>query len=272
MASTAKMEAKKVLVVVTGASRGIGRELALQLAKYFEASECVFVLYARDKEALGAVKGQLLKINSLATVELIFADLSLQPFALGSIDSTIKTCEEKVPFDLCLVFHNAGTVGEMAKRSSELNDESQWHDYLQTNLVSAILLNNEIYGALKKTEEATRLFIVNITSLLSVKAFPSFTQYSVGKAAREAYFRAFAVEHPKCRVLNYAPGPVDTDMHAEVREKTYDSSVREVFSKHRHDTNLHRKLLRPEETVQRLIQTIAEDKFESGSRLDYFDK
>jgi len=60
---------------------------------------------------------------------------------------------------------------------------------------------------------------VNITSLLSHKAYPSFTQYSVGKAAREAYFRAFAAEHPGSRVLNYSPGPVDTQMHTEVTEK-----------------------------------------------------
>jgi NAD(P)-dependent dehydrogenase (short-subunit alcohol dehydrogenase family) len=76
---------------------------------------------------------------------------------------------------------------------------------------------NEIWNLMIMNFQTKRkIFIVNITSLLSVKAYPSFTQYSVGKAAREAYFRGFATENPSCRVLNYSPGPVDTDMHTEV--------------------------------------------------------
>lgn len=54
--------------------------------------------------------------------------------------------------------------------------------------------------------------------------------------------------------------------------RTYDKEVREVFSTKRHNTDLHRKLLTPEETVKRLIRIIEENKFENGARIDYFDK
>lgn len=47
-----------------------------------------------------------------------------------------------------------------------------------------------------------------------------FIQYSAGKAAREAFFRALAVEEPNLRILNYSPGPVQTDMHEEIAERS----------------------------------------------------
>lgn len=271
---------KRVLVVVTGASRGIGRELVLQLAKHLGDQQPTatptthFFVLARSGEALAQLK-ELVESSSQsanAKVEILAADLAQQPFSID-IGQRIRALEDaSTPFDLCLVVHNAGTLGDLSKKSSELNDEQQWHEYLQTNLLSAIMLNNQIVSALGKEDKRRRIFVVNITSLLSVKAYPSFTQYSVGKAAREAYFRAFAAEHPECRVINYSPGPVDTGMHQEVGQRTYDPGVRDVFTTRRHDSNLHRKLLSPEETVQRLIRMLEENKFESGARVDYFDK
>lgn len=59
---------------------------------------------------------------------------------------------EKYTFDLRLIVHNAGTLGDMTKSSSELNDEEQWHLYIQTNLISTIHLNNKIFNAFKKDE------------------------------------------------------------------------------------------------------------------------
>lgn len=61
--------------------------------------------------------------------------------------------------------------------------------------------------------------MINLTSLLAVQAFPSFSQYSVGKAAREAYFRSLALENKDVKVLSYSPGPVDTDMRGEIARR-----------------------------------------------------
>nr|CAD2167910.1 unnamed protein product [Meloidogyne enterolobii] len=266
--------AKNVLVLITGASRGIGYELALQFGQIFAGTRFQFFLLARSRSGLEEVAEKICKIKNASSgnVEIVVADLSTPECssAFENIQQKIKELETKNKFDLCLIIHNAGTVGDLTKKSSELNEIEQWQNYLQTNLLSTILLNNLIYSVICKEEK--KIFIINVTSLLSVKPYPSFTQYSVGKAAREAYFRAFAIEHPNCRVLSYSPGPVDTTMHSEVAEKTYDAGVREVFGKKRHDSNLHRKLLTPTETVQRLIHLLEKNNFENGSRVDYFDK
>jgi len=261
------LQGKNALIIITGASRGIGRELATQLGRMLGSTDSTFLLLARNEQALREVKQDIVKESLSVSVELIVTDLS-QPYT-GSIDERIRVLEEKFAFQFRLVIHNAGSIGDVTRRASELNDESQWAAYLQTNFISMVHLNNKIHSAIGKEN----LYLVNITSLLSIKPFPSFTQYSVGKAAREAYFRAFAVEHPNVRVLNYSPGPVDTQMHTEVCERTYDEGVRQLFGKrYEESSELHRKLLSPTETVRRFVRVLELDKFESGARVDYFDK
>jgi sepiapterin reductase len=50
-----------------------------------------------------------------------------------------------------------------------------------------------------------------------------------GKAARNMFFRTLAVEEPNIRVLNYAPGPCETDMQKDCREKTRAPDIKKYF-------------------------------------------
>ena len=49
------------------------------------------------------------------------------------------------------------------------------------------------------------------------------------RAARETLFRTMAMENTEVRVLNYCPGPVDTNMQAEIRNCTKDPDVKKIF-------------------------------------------
>lgn len=57
-----------------------------------------------------------------------------------------------------------------------------------------------------------------------------FISSHTGKAARDMFFRTLAVEEPNIRVLNYAPGPCDTDMGKDCREKTKAPEVKKFFA------------------------------------------
>ncbi|KAH7723478.1 oxidoreductase [Aphelenchoides avenae] len=272
------LSGKHAWVVITGASRGIGRELALRLAEVV-ANNSMFFLLARDVERLEDVKREIITRNPTICTEVVHADLGqkvVNALYVSELCRMIREAEElyaQNPFEARLVVHNAGTVGDITKTSSELIQEDDWHTYLQTNLISTIVLNNSVFNLVKAP-----LTIVNVTSLAAIKAFPSFTQYSVGKAAREAYFRSFATEHTEeqCRVLQYSPGPVDTDMHATVARESCDEGVRKLFQESREkkagaSKELHRELLSPEQTVQRLVTILEENRFDTGARIDYFD-
>ena len=50
-----------------------------------------------------------------------------------------------------------------------------------------------------------------------------------GKAARDMFFKVLAAEEPSIRVLNYAPGPIDTDMQTYLRENLGDSENRTMI-------------------------------------------
>lgn len=83
-----------------------------------------------------------------------------------------------------------------------------------------------------------------------------------GKAAREAYIRALVCENPKVRVLNYSPGPVQTDMVVPLAN---DSHNQAFFS---NTANLLTTL----QTVTKFVSILKENTFENGATVDYFGR
>lgn len=94
---------------------------------------------------------------------------------------------------------------------------------------------------------------------------------SSGKAAREMYFRTLALEEkesdPLLTVLNYAPGPVQTEMTQEVETNIVASDVRALFKSLRVD----KTILQPIDTTVKFLQVIENGGYESGAHIDYYD-
>ncbi|VDM28163.1 unnamed protein product [Toxocara canis] len=203
-------------------------------------------------------------------IHVVISDaVNLNDANLAEMENAISAAILKaVKFESLVLVHNAGTTGDMTKRAVEISTAKEWHDFLQINLVAMILINNLVLRKITKEVASDRL-IVNITSLLAIKSFPSFSQYAVAKAAREAFFRSLAVEDPSLRILNYSPGPVQTEMYAAIAVNSYDESVRASFKQG--NTDVTRKVLLPEETVAKMFSVLETNAFENGGRVDYFD-
>lgn len=69
-------------------------------------------------------------------------------------------------------------------------------------------------------------------------------------------------------MLNYSPGPVETEMLVTVATKAGDDEVRNSIN----DTRIQKKTLTPEQTVNRLVTIIRDQKYKSGDHVDYFDE
>ena len=115
-------------------------------------------------------------------------------------------------------------------------------------------------------------------------------QQTKGKAGRDMFHRVLAKEHtsvssddgdgdggnnqdtrsPSFKVLNYAPGPCDTEMTNILADDT-NTNLNEGIQKYFATSKKEHTLIRPEDTAKKLIQILTLDEFESGSHVDYFD-
>uniref|UniRef100_A0A1B6LTE4 Sepiapterin reductase n=1 Tax=Graphocephala atropunctata TaxID=36148 RepID=A0A1B6LTE4_9HEMI len=243
--------------LVSGASQGIGQSFAVEFAHRFSAGSRL-VLVARSVTGLEETKSLILTNNPHITVQTHSVDLS-QPDP-GVFKDILQQAES---YDLAMLVHNAGSLGRIDQLAADIDDPQEWNRYMSLNLYHVTTLTAEF---LRKFTSGHRT-IVNVTSLCAVKPFRSMGYYCVGKAAREMYFKVLAEENRDLDILNYSPGPVDTDMVADVIKTVKDVETQLEFTTIRDSKSLVTK----EQTTQKLVALLASRKYKSGDRFDYYD-
>ena len=199
------------VALVTGASRGIGRAVALALGAAGAAVACC----ARSAEQVeataaevgghgGRARGFRLDVTRRNEIDTVVADIGA---ALGPID---------------ILVNNAGIT--LDKRSVEVTDE-EWDDVLATNLTSTFTLARAVAPGMM---EQRRGKIINIGSMYGKIGVPRYAAYCASKAAVEALTRSLAVEWARhgIQVNCLAPGYVNTDIP---REAMADEKLRTLF-------------------------------------------
>ena len=199
------------VALVTGASRGIGRAVALALGAAGAAVACC----ARSAEQVeataakvsghgGRARGFPLDVTRRSEIDTVVADIGA---ALGPID---------------ILVNNAGIT--LDKRSVEVTDE-EWDDVLATNLTSTFTLARAVAPGMM---EQHRGKIINIGSMYGKIGVPRYAAYCASKAAVEALTRSLAVEWARhgIQVNCLAPGYVNTDIP---REAMADEKLRTLF-------------------------------------------
>ena len=193
--------AENKVALVTGASRNIGRSIALALARRGYSLAC----FGRDAAALEETASMIRDEGAKASVFVGDAksNASLQEFAqhamqtYGAIDAVIN---------------NAGVVVE---RSAEELTPEEFAETLQVNLVSQFTLARAAYAPMRARGGGV---VVNIGSLAGAIAFPRTPAYCASKAGIDGLTKALAYDwaKDKIRVLCVAPGYVESDISKEV--------------------------------------------------------
>ncbi|XP_066158980.1 sepiapterin reductase-like [Euwallacea fornicatus] len=255
---------KKSLIVITGASKGIGQTIAVEMSKRL-ATNSIFVLLARSMDGLEKTKNCILETDKSFTVLTFAIDLSSTDFdGYTEMFNEVLTSVDNANIEYGYLFHNAGHVGDL-KQASELVDLKTWKSYYDLNLFSAILINNAF---LRKFQDLfTRIVIINVTSLAGRQPFANMSMYGCAKASRDIFFRVLALEQPNLTVLNYSPGPVLTDMFNSICDSAQSLDLRRSFQEVRNTS-----VLSASQTVTKLLNLLEEGQYKSGDTVDYFDR
>lgn len=110
----------KALVIITGASRGFGRALALEIAARVDATGSILILTARSEDKLREVQTHLTRVASKLTVRCVTADLSRKE----DVERVITVIRETrcADIDHLVLFNNAGYTLSLTNTNSNLSD------------------------------------------------------------------------------------------------------------------------------------------------------
>jgi short-subunit dehydrogenase len=196
-----KLQFKNKWILVTGASSGLGEEIARQLAYQHQAN---LILLARRREKLEQLKAELEK-EAKVSVRVIVADLSDLEDVDKAIDDVLKDGQ------LYGAILNAGVT--YFGRHSELAWE-QFQTMLQTNVISVVRITNRLVEHFETTGNEGGILIVS--SMAALFPVPYQSAYSGTKAFILSFARALTheIRNPGFSLSVYAPGGIVTEMTA----------------------------------------------------------
>jgi NAD(P)-dependent dehydrogenase (short-subunit alcohol dehydrogenase family) len=213
-------------VLITGASRGLGRQLAIDFAREGAAG---LALVARSAAALRETRERVREASPSARVLEIVADLGREE----EIERISATVLAEFGGRLDVLVNNASALGPTPLPFLLDYPLEDFRGVLHTNLVAPFLMIKKMLPAM--IEEGGS--IINVTSDAGVVGYPGWGAYGISKSGIEGMSRTWAaeLEETPVRVNCVDPGNMNTAMHraAEPEEDPAEwadpSDVTEVF-------------------------------------------
>ena len=192
--------------LITGASRGLGRAVALRLAKDGFA---VIINYQSNKEAAE---------ETLKQVQEAGGNGELLPFDVSdskAIETALESWQTSHPDEYISVLVN--NAGIRKDNLMIFMQENEWNNVIDTTLNGFFYITRRL---LKDMMTHRNGRIINMSSLSGLKGLPGQTNYSAAKAALIGATKALAQEVAarKVTVNAIAPGFISTDMTKELNE------------------------------------------------------
>lgn len=193
-----------MVILITGASRGIGREIAIKLANN---GNRVIANYNKSEEQANILKQE----NN--NIEIYKADVSRREEVHKMVTDVIQKYGK-----IDVLINNAGISEE--KMFIDVTD-ADWNRMINVNLYSVFCVTQEVLPSMVAQKNGC---IINISSIWGLVGASCESIYSVSKAGIDAITKSLAKElgPSGIRVNSIAPGIIDTDMNKNLNQQEMD--------------------------------------------------
>lgn len=228
------------IIIVTGASRGIGREIARKLAIH---GNIVVANYNKSEKQAIELKKELEK-ESLQ-IDIFKADVSKRDEAKELVKYTLQKYKK-----IDVLINNAGISDN--KLFTDVTDE-EFYKIINTNLYSAFSMTQEVLPNMIHNKNGS---IINISSIWGMVGASCETIYSISKAGLDAMTKSLAKElgPSNIRVNSIAPGFIDTEINKNIDEDIKNELVHEIPLK---------RIGKPED-IAKCAHWLIEDEYTTG--------
>jgi benzil reductase ((S)-benzoin forming) len=237
--------------LVTGASKGLGRSIALAIAN----SGATVIALARNSSELKEIEAKLktISVNSIA----LSCDLSKSADISNASDLILSKFEH-----LSGIVHNAGMINPIGNMLDISQDD--WELTLKVNLLGVQDLTGSL-DAVIGGEKHTR--VTTISSGASQRSLHGWSAYCVSKAGLDMWTKCMAEEgeNENISALAIAPGIVDTAMQEDIRGA--DESSFPLLQNFK-DYYANGELSKPDDVAIKLLPYCLGDLGNNGDRLD----
>lgn len=195
----------KKIAIVTGASKGIGRQIAKTLAK---ENIQVIANYNKSEEEILKLKNELEEEN--IQVDIKKADVSKRKEAKELVEYVLSRYGK-----IDILINNAG-ISEYKLFTEETDQD--WERVINTNLYSAFVMSQEVIPNMIQNKKGC---IINISSVWGMVGGALEVIYSVSKAGMDGLTKALAKElgPSNIRVNSIAPGIIKTSMNSNLSKE-----------------------------------------------------
>lgn len=228
------------VVIVTGASRGIGRNIATTLAK---KGYIVIANYNKSENKAIELQQNLEKEN--INIDIFKADVSNRDEVKKLVQFVINKYKK-----IDCVINNAGM--DQVKMFLDITD-TDWNNMISNNLNSVFYMCQEVLPYMIHEKNGV---IINISSIWGVTGASCESHYAVSKAGVDALTKSLAKEMgpSNIRINSIAPGFIDTEMNNNLNEEEKKEIKEEIPL----------QKIGKVEDVSRTVEWIIEDEYITG--------
>lgn len=228
------------VVIVTGASRGIGRDIATTLAK---KGYIVIANYNKSENKAIELQQNLKKEN--INIDIFKADVSNRDEVKKLVQFVINKYKK-----IDCVINNAGI--DQVKMFLDITD-ADWNNMISNNLNSVFYMCQEVLPYMIHEKNGV---IINISSIWGVTGASCESHYAVSKAGVDALTKSLAKEMgpSNIRINSIAPGFIDTEMNNNLNEEEKKEIKEEIPL----------QKIGKVEDVSRTVEWIIEDEYITG--------